>query len=883
MIDEEMNMTSVSSGELEHYGTPRHSGRYPWGSGKDPYQRTGDFLSQVRELEKSGMSESEVCNAMGMTMRQLRARKSASIQAERAALASEVYRLKQKGYSNTKIAEMLNLSGESHVRNLLKPSTQNNALATENTVTALKEGLKNSRFLDVGKNMGAYLGVSDTRLDTAVQRMVDEEGYKVYPLKVEQLGTEYKTTYKILCPPDTQFMDMVNNRDEIGYLTGVKLSENGTRLSPFGPPQSISSDRVQVRFGDEGGKDMDGVILVRPGVEDTSLGSARYAQVRILVDDNKYLKGMAMYSDDLPKGCDLLFNTNKTRADCDGDKMKAMKNVENDPENPFKAVPIDQRGVMNIINDEGTWANWSKSLSSQMLSKQPVSLAKKQLTIDYENRKAEFEEIMQITNPAVRKKMLKEFSDECDGAAVHLKAAAMPRQASHVILPFPDMKENEIYAPNYQDGETVVLIRHPHGGKFEIPTLTVNNKDPAAKKALGNTPDAVGINPRVAERLSGADFDGDSVLVIPNNNGAIKTKSPLKGLKDFNPSDAYPPYEGMTKVGKGDGFHKQAEMGKVSNLITDMTLKGADDDEIAAAVRHSMVVIDAEKHNLNWKQSAVDNNIRALKEKYQGGPNAGASTLISKAKSVERVPQRKQQYGIDPETGEILYRETGATYEKNGKTNTRTTKTTKMAVTKDAYELSSGTDMENVYADYANKCKALGNSARKEMLGTPSQKYDPSARKAYAAEVESLQAKLKTAQANSPKERQAQLLGNLIVAEKKRENPEMDYEELSKLKGKALISSRARVGAKKTRVTFTDREWEAVQAGAVSNNTLMQLLTNADSDEVKRLATPRTSTGLTSTQLSRVKALSKNGYTQAEIAKQLGVSATTISNALNLK
>lgn len=23
---------------LIHYGTPRHSGRYPWGSGKDPYQ-----------------------------------------------------------------------------------------------------------------------------------------------------------------------------------------------------------------------------------------------------------------------------------------------------------------------------------------------------------------------------------------------------------------------------------------------------------------------------------------------------------------------------------------------------------------------------------------------------------------------------------------------------------------------------------------------------------------------------------------------------------------------------------------------------------------------------------------------------------------------------
>lgn len=37
---------------LLHYGTPRHSGRYPWGSGDSPYQRSGDFLSRVDELKK---------------------------------------------------------------------------------------------------------------------------------------------------------------------------------------------------------------------------------------------------------------------------------------------------------------------------------------------------------------------------------------------------------------------------------------------------------------------------------------------------------------------------------------------------------------------------------------------------------------------------------------------------------------------------------------------------------------------------------------------------------------------------------------------------------------------------------------------------------------
>ena len=43
---------------LEHYGMPRRSGRYPWGSGEDPYQHgSQDFLSRVEELKKQGWTE----------------------------------------------------------------------------------------------------------------------------------------------------------------------------------------------------------------------------------------------------------------------------------------------------------------------------------------------------------------------------------------------------------------------------------------------------------------------------------------------------------------------------------------------------------------------------------------------------------------------------------------------------------------------------------------------------------------------------------------------------------------------------------------------------------------------------------------------------------
>lgn len=38
-MDDRKLIGQEETDELEHYGTPRHSGRYPWGSGENPYQR----------------------------------------------------------------------------------------------------------------------------------------------------------------------------------------------------------------------------------------------------------------------------------------------------------------------------------------------------------------------------------------------------------------------------------------------------------------------------------------------------------------------------------------------------------------------------------------------------------------------------------------------------------------------------------------------------------------------------------------------------------------------------------------------------------------------------------------------------------------------------
>lgn len=892
---------------IEHYGTPRHSGRYPWGSGENPYQSAVGARSKLHyidELKSQGLSDTEIAKVCGIKTGELRAIRTAGREQQRAADAAQAIRLKEKGYSNVKIGEIMDRP-ESSVRNLLKYHEKTKEDSTKNVSNYLKDQISEKTYLDVGKGVETNMGISKTKLDAALT-VLKTEGYKVYNIKVDQLGTDYQTTLKVLCPPGTEWKDVMQHKDQIGLPFGAQFEDNGLTMRNIKEPVSVDPKRVQIRYAEEGGIEMDGVIQLRRGAEDLNLGKARYAQVRIKVGDDMYLKGMAMYADDLPPGVDIRFNTNKDRAHAPemSDVLKSLKKNPDgsiNEDNPFGATIrqyeyTDKSGKkhqspINIVNEEGDWSKWNKTLSSQFLGKQSLELVTKQLNATYADKEKEFEEICALTNPAVKKKILESFADDCDAGAVHLKAKGMPGQASKVILPFPDMKENEIYAPGYNNGDHVVLVRYPHAGIFEIPQLTVNNKHPTANKTIKNAIDAVGINSKVAEQLSGADFDGDTVLVIPNNSGAIKTSKPLAQLQGFDPKVMYRAYEGMPKVGPDTGFHKQKEMGEVSNLITDMTLKGAKEDEIARAVKHSMVVIDAEKHNLNWKQSAIDNNIAALKEEYQGRKDAGAATLLSRAKSDYRMPQVAQRMGITPQntnplTGEKIDKFTGATYvDKDGKVRERLTKTTKMAATSDARTLLSegATPREAAYADYANKMKALANKARKEYLDTPNLKYSPEAKTKYAAEVSSLNAKLNAAKKNAPLERAAQVYANVYFAACKREHPDMDKDEQKKIKGQALTAARNRIGAGKSRIEFTDKEWEAIQAGAISHSKLMDMLSNANMDSVRAHATPHETGGLTAAQIARAKSMLRNSKASTfEVADALGVSVTTLYNVIGI-
>lgn len=886
-------MNQVAEDILMHYGMPRRSGRYPWGSGDNPYQHSGDFLSRVEELKKQGLSEKEIADSFGLTTTQFRTQKSLAKNERRALEVATAKGLREKGYSLNEIAEKMGYTNDSSIRSLLNESSESNMNQAQKTADFLRKQIDEKGMIDVGTGVERELGISKEKLNQALY-ILEMEGYPVYGGGVPQVTNPGKqTNIKVICPPGTEHKD-IYDYENVHSLTDYVSHDNGETFDTFVYPKSMDSKRLEICYAEDGGIHKDGVIELRRGVDDLSLGDSHYAQVRILVDDTKYLKGMAIYSDDLPPGVDVRFNTNKKQGTPMGD---VLKNIKDDPDNPFgslikaggQSYYIDKNGKrqLSLINkraEEGDWGAWSDKLPSQFLSKQSLHLVKKQLGLAASDKLAEFDEICRLTNPTVKKTLLKSFADDCDAAAIHLQAAALPRQKYQVILPITSMKDNEVYAPNYKNGEQVALIRYPHGGTFEIPIVTVNNKQPEAKRVLGNALDAIGINSRVAERLSGADFDGDTVMVIPTGGKVkITSTSPLKGLEGFDPKTSYPYKEGMKTM-----RNTQTEMGKVSNLITDMTLKGATQDELARAVRHSMVVIDAEKHKLNYKQSEIDNGIASLKKKYQGHYDEdgkyheGAATLISRAKSETSVLKRKGSPIIDPKTGEQSYKEVYEEYvdKKTGKTKVRTQASTKMAETRDARTLSSGHPVEEAYADYANQMKSLGNRARKEMLSTGKIAYSASAKAAYQPEVDSLSAKLNVALRNAPKERQAQVIANANVAAKKKDNPDMTNAEIKKAGQQALISARVKVGAKREPIKLTDKEWEAIQAGAISENKLKQIINNVNIDELRQRAKPRTTTSLSSAKISKISSMNASGYSIAEIAQALGVSTSTVSKYL---
>ena len=938
----------IESDTIEHYGMPRRSGRYPYGSGEDPYQHSRDFLGRVEELRKQGFTyvdengkkwtgDTAIAKSMGLSTNKFRTELGIASEESKMYNIATAKSLRQDGLNTSEIGRKMGVS-ESTVRGWFKAEDESRFKKSREIAETIRKRVDEVGMVDVGSGVEKELRITKEQLDKSLY-LLEREGYPVYSGRVEQVTNRGQwTTQKVICPPGTEHKE-IYKLENVHTLNDYISRDGGMTLEKkFNYPSSMDSSRLKVRFAEDGGSDKDGIIEIRPGKADLSLGESRYSQVRILVDNNKYMKGMAVYGDpkDFPDGVDVIFNTNKSKSVA---KLDVLKDIKNDPDNPFGSLIKDadqggqywydadtgkrvsandptvknkKLGLINKRADEGDWTEWKDKLPSQFLSKQPIQLAKKQLGIAIADKEEEFDAVKSLTNPTVKKHYLQKFADECDSAAVHLQAAALPGQKYHVIIPINSLKDNEIYAPNYKDGTKLALVRYPHGGTFEIPIVTVNNKNGDARKIIGtDSIDAVGITKKVADRLSGADFDGDTVMCIPTHDrgGKVKiaSKEPLEGLKGFDPKASYQ-YDKHTIDENGEDHYYRAgkefrvmkntgtQMGIISNLITDMTLSGdATDDELAAAVRHSMVVIDAEKHKLDYKQSEIDNNIRALHKKYQGRTTGGAATIISKASGEYDDIKRQGNPIIDPVTGKVSYKVADDAYYDVTKTNPRTgevttvtrhkiRKTTKMAATDNAYTLVSEArhPMELLYADYANKMKAMANEARLEMLATPKLEKSKSAETTYKKEVASLMSKLNQAELNKGREREAQRRANVAIQYKKSSNPDMKKEDEKKVRQQSLTKARQEVGSVSRRernINITDKEWEAIQAGAISEAKLKRILNNADPDSLREKATPKNSKSVSSGTINRIKAMSAS-YTIGEIADKLNMSPSTVSKYL---
>lgn len=900
---------------LEHYGTKRHSGRYPWGSGDNPYQHSGDFLSRVEELKKKGLSEKEILETINdslpdeykMGLTEFRTARQKAGHDRKALEYDQIRALKDDGLGWKEIGDKLGMS-ESSVRSKYNNAIGEKASQAEKIAATLKEEVDKKGMIDISEGANQVLGVSESKLDEAAYILEAEYGYQRYGVGIRQpTNVRQQTNITVLAKPEFDQKYAYQHQDQIDSLGDYHSDDGGETFTKLQRPSSLDSSRVAIRYGDEGGLDKDGVIEIRRGVPDLDLGKSHYAQVRILVDGDHYLKGMAVYSDDLQDGVDVMFNTNKPSGT---PKMKVLKEAKADPDNPFGAaikangqsMYIGEDGKehlspINKLKEEGDWDTMSRNVSSQFLSKQPKKLIENQLNLTVADYKAQYDEIMRYDNPTVKKKLLNDFADTVEGTSMTLKASAFPGQSTKVILPINKIKETEAYCPTYENGTRLALIRYPHAGTFEIPIVTVNNKNVSGKRNLGAIQDAIGINAKVAERLSGADFDGDTVMAIPVTDKVnIKSTRALKALEGFDPKTAYAVPEGNpNNVRLMKKEEKQREMGVISNLITDMTLRGADEDELARAVKHSMVVIDAEKHKLDYKRSERENGIPELKQKWQirvdeeGATHyGGASTLLSRRKQTVRVPERRGSVRVDKETGEYIYKESGRTFTdpKTGKERKAEDTVSLISETKDARTLSSGTIQENLYADFSNKLKAMANQARKEAVNMKGIQRNPEAAKTYAPEVASLKEKYNNMVANKPKERKAMLIANANIKAKIQEqslDPTIDKKEIKKISSVEMQRARDSVGAsgRKSKITFTDREWEAVQAGAISDNMLTKFLNSSDSDEIVKRAMPKNVAVMTSAKMSKANAMLRSGYSYAEIAKACGVPESTVYSALN--
>ena len=232
---------------LMHYGVKRRSGRYPWGSGDNPFQHGGDFLSRVEELQSQGKSEKEIAEELKMSTTDLRMQVRVAKHERRMVLADRAKSLREEGKTLDEIAKIMGYNNDSSVRALLNENTATNKNKARQTAERLKQELAEKGALDVGTGAERELGVSSGVLQEALF-ILETEGYNRFGVGVPQVNNpKNRTITPIISVPDIDQRQVYQDLSLVKSVGEYHSTDGGESWDKREYPASISSDRVKIR------------------------------------------------------------------------------------------------------------------------------------------------------------------------------------------------------------------------------------------------------------------------------------------------------------------------------------------------------------------------------------------------------------------------------------------------------------------------------------------------------------------------------------------------------------------------------------------------------------------------------------------------------------
>ena len=246
-MSEYLGVEYIANDILAHYGTKRHSGRYPWGSGDNPYQHSGDWLSRIDQMRRNGMSEKDIADGEGMSIKDLRAYESIAKQYRKVDDLARIKSLQADGLNNSEIARKLGVN-ESTIRSMLEREEKFRNESAFSTAEFLRNQIDSKGPIDIGKGVEAELHVSRDRLDQA-RYILEGEGYTFYPLGVPQVTNPgQQTNFQIICPPGMTYKEAYDaaKNNGVHYIHEYASNDGGETFKTFQYPSSLDSKRIKI-------------------------------------------------------------------------------------------------------------------------------------------------------------------------------------------------------------------------------------------------------------------------------------------------------------------------------------------------------------------------------------------------------------------------------------------------------------------------------------------------------------------------------------------------------------------------------------------------------------------------------------------------------------